>query len=221
VAAGDMNEDGTDDVVAVWRGTGGFSLGMFAGPDLAQVASAALSGIVSAAAVSMADVDGDGHLEVFEAATGDGLSFVVRALDRALQPRWETRTELAMDGSLAYPAGGPVVADLEGDGSLSVLVSTGRDVLALDARAGTVRWRMLEANPSFDGRLVTGFAAEDGDGDDRAEWPWGSACQVRRPAENRPSRCVRRGPLVAGLDEPRSGQSGPDAIGPDRSRRDS
>jgi hypothetical protein len=116
-------------------------------------------------------MSGDGHLEVFEADTGDGLSFVVRALDRALQPRWETRTELAMDGSLAYPAGGPAVADLEGDGSLSVLVSTGRDVLALDARAGTVRWRMLEANPSFDGRLVTGFAAADGDGDDRTGWP--------------------------------------------------
>ena len=77
LATGDMNEDGADDVVAVWSGTSGSSLGIFAGPDLAQLGSAPLASNGSAAAVSVADADGDGHLEIFEADAGDGSSFVI------------------------------------------------------------------------------------------------------------------------------------------------
>jgi hypothetical protein len=117
----------------------------------------------------VADADGDGHLEIFEADTGDGSSFVVHAFDRALRPLWETSLPTATDPAVAFPAGGLVLADLEGDGRPNLLVSTGRDLLALDASAGTVRWRMLEANPSLAGRLVTGFAAADTDGDGRPE----------------------------------------------------
>jgi hypothetical protein len=169
VAAADVNEDGTDDVVAVWRAGAGLWLGVFAGPNLAQYSSAQLQGNASAAALGVADADGDGHLEIFEADTGDGSSLVVRSFDRALRKRWETSTAIAIDAGTAFPAGGPIFADLQGDGGLSLLVSSGRDVLAFDVADGTIRWRMLDANPSLDGRLVTGIAAADADGDGRGE----------------------------------------------------
>ncbi|HVN32814.1 MAG TPA: FG-GAP-like repeat-containing protein, partial [Thermoanaerobaculaceae bacterium] len=170
LATGDVNEDGTDDVVAVSRGTSGLSLGIFAGPNLAQSGSIPLPGAASAAAVSVGDSDGDGHLEIFEADLGEGSPFAVRALDRALRPLWETSVPIATEPVAAFPAGGLVLADLEGDGQQSdLLVSSGRDVLALDASVGTVRWRMLEVNPSLSGRIVTGFAAADAEGDGRPE----------------------------------------------------
>ena len=59
-------------------------------------------------------------------------------------------------------------ADLEGSGVPTVMVSTGRDVVALTP-AGEVRWRMMEITPSLGGRIVTGVAAADCDGDGRSE----------------------------------------------------
>src|SRR5664280_1032742 len=61
-----------------------------------------------------------------------------------------------------------MTADLDGSGVPTVMVSTGRNVVALTP-AGEMRWRMMEINPSVAGRIVTGVAAADCDGDGRAE----------------------------------------------------
>src|SRR5664280_356343 len=61
-----------------------------------------------------------------------------------------------------------MTADLDGSGVPTVMVSTGRNVVALTP-AGDVRWQMMEINPSLAGRIVTGVAAADCDGDGHAE----------------------------------------------------
>ena len=168
-ATGDLNEDGADDVLALIPAAGGLTLTLYTGPSLTQTAAASLPGASSTAALTAGDADGDGHIEVIEVDTTDGSAQAVRCFDRALQARWDVRLPLAGDPGHPFPGGGPVVVDLDGSGMPVVVVSTGRDVVALTAMTGAVRWRMTELNPDLNGRLVTGLAAADCDGDGRAE----------------------------------------------------
>ena len=166
--AGDLNEDGADDLLALIPAPNGLTLALHVGPDLAQAATVALAGASSTAALAALDADGDGHLEVIEVDTSDGSALAVRCFTRSLTARWETRLPLAGDPGHPFPAGGPMTADLDGSGVPTVMVSTGRNVVALTP-AGEVRWQMMEINPSLAGRIVTGVAAADCDGDGHAE----------------------------------------------------
>ncbi len=167
-AAGDCNEDGADDLLALFPDAGGLSLALHTGPDLAQAAAVLLPGASSMAALTALDADGDGHLEVIEADTTDGTALAVRCLSRTLAPRWETRVPIAGDPGHPFPAGGPLVADLDGGGTPALIVSSGRDVVGLTASGG-LRWRMTEVNPSLADAIVTGIAAADCDRDGRTE----------------------------------------------------
>ena len=167
-AAGDFNEDGADDLLALIPAPAGLTLSLHLGPELAQAAAVSLSGASGTAALAALDADGDGHLDVIEADTTDGSAMAVRCFSRSLAARWETRVPLSGDSGRPFPAGGPLTADLDGSGNPTVVVSSGRDVVAL-APTGEVRWRMMALNPSLDGRIVTGVAAADCDSDGRAE----------------------------------------------------
>jgi hypothetical protein len=168
-AAGDVNEDGADDVVAVWQVGSTASLGIFAGPDLTQYGVVPIPGPASAVALTVADVNGDGHLEIVEVDSGDGSSLAARAFDRTLNPLWETSSALDNGDTPPFPAGGPIAADLAGDGDLALLVPSGHDVHAINGSSGEVRWRMADENPDFSEWVVTGIAAGDPDGDGLAE----------------------------------------------------
>lgn len=167
-AAGDLNEDGADDLLVLTPVPEGLALASHVGPDLARSAVVSLVGASSTAALAALDADGDGHLEVVEADITDGTALAVRCFTRLMTARWETRVPLSGDPGHPFPAGGPLAADLDGSGVPTVMVSTGRDVVALTL-AGGVRWRMMEINPSLGGRNVTGVAAADCDGDGRSE----------------------------------------------------
>ncbi len=168
-ATGDLNEDSADDVLTLLPVADGLTLTLNTGPSLTQTAAVSLVGASNTAALAALDLDGDGHLEVIEADTTDGSAEAIRCFDRALQARWEVRIPLAGDPGHPFPGGGPVAVDLDGSGVPTVVISTGRDVVALAAMNGAVRWRMMESNPSLTGRLVTGLAAADCDGDGSAE----------------------------------------------------
>ncbi len=167
-AAGDLNEDGSDDLVVLTPAPEGLTLAMHLGPDLTPSSSVSLAGASSTAALAALDADGDGHLEIIEADFSDGTALAVRCFSRTLVRRWETRVAITGDPGHPFPAGGPIAADLDGNRTHALVVSTGRDVVALTS-AGEVRWRMMENNPSLAERLVTGVAAADCDGDGRVE----------------------------------------------------
>ena len=167
-AAGDLNEDGADDLLALIPDGSSLKLALYTGPNLGQAGVLAIPSGSASAALSALDADGDGHLEVVEVDTGDGSASTVRCFTRALAPMWEARIPTSGDFARPYPAGGPVAADLDGTGTLSLVVSTGGDVVALTP-SGELRWRMMSANPALARRLVTGIAAADCDGDGHTE----------------------------------------------------
>ncbi|MBZ5590476.1 MAG: hypothetical protein LAO05_18145 [Acidobacteriia bacterium] len=168
-ASGDLNEDGADDLVALFPATEGLTMTVNAGPTLAKVASVALPGSSRTASLSAVDADGDEHLEIVQVDTGDGSALAVRCFDRTLHVRWSVLLPLAGDPGDPFPAGGPIAADIDGSGLPVVLASSGRDVAALEHASGAVRWQMAAVNPDLDGWHVTGIAAADVDGDGLAE----------------------------------------------------
>jgi len=178
-AAGDLNEDGTDDLVTLVQSTDGLALTLGAGPSLVTSRTVVLTGASRQAALSAVDADGDGHLEVIEADTGDGTALAVRCLDRALNLKWDVRVGQTTTAFNPFPAGGPIVVDPDGSGLPALVVSTGTDVVALEPADGAVRWRMTVVNPNLAGLYVTGIAAADVDRDGRVE----VAAGLRAPAQ--------------------------------------
>lgn len=129
--------------------------------------------------VTLADLDGDGRLEIIRPST-DGSVQVFR-FDGTPQPGWP-RTTLGW-GQIA-----PVVADLDGDGFQEILVATrgitsGGRLYAFD-RSGNV----LQGWPiSLNNNNVESVVADDLDGDGLLEiitteraWPIGRAHVLRR-----------------------------------------
>ncbi len=145
-ATGDLDGDGRDDLVAVGDLDGPRRLAWHRGPFLDQ-GSAVDLGPTSFTAVAVADADMDGSPEVLVASLDWAGLLEVHGFDNQLVPRFAASESLAPVGESPFPAGGPLVVDLEGDGPRELLVAGGSDLVALDAATGALRWRLSTCCP--------------------------------------------------------------------------
>ncbi len=107
------------------------------------------------ASAAVADVDGDGRLEVFGVANYWGAF----CLDYAGQEKWTRR--IAEHGA-SYPA----IADVDGDDTLDVVVALGPAMRCFNARTGRDKWQFRVADGYY---IVSSPGVADFDGDGRLE----------------------------------------------------
>lgn len=110
----------------------------------------------TSAAVTIADVDADDQADVYAADVTGGI-VSLRRLSTSLDLAWEA--VLGPSGpDEPFPAGGPLAANLDDDAPLEIVVSTGTDLVALDAQTGAEMWRMSQTAPELGSGSVGGFA---------------------------------------------------------------
>lgn len=130
---------------------------------------------------ALADIDRDGRDEIFigvdstPGGTTDHAGGLLRALDwraSGVVQLWERRTGDVIDSS-------PVIVDLDGDGTLDVVVGSGHDYLNADSRK-VWAWRATDGTPlagwpvSTGGEVFSSPAVADIDADGRPEVVVGS-----------------------------------------------
>ncbi|MFZ5786945.1 MAG: PQQ-binding-like beta-propeller repeat protein [Acidobacteriota bacterium] len=153
--AGHLSGSGGDEVAAFERSAAGqWAISVFSG--FAKVATFPIPIQPSSAAVTIADADSDDQAEVYAADVSAG-SVTLRRLTSSLALEWETSLGPA-GPEQPFPAGGPLAANLDDDAPLEVVVSTGADLVALDAQTGAEIWRMSQTAPELGDGRVNGFA---------------------------------------------------------------
>ncbi len=136
-----------------------------------------------ASSPALADLDGDGALEVLAAAShpdlandaipGTGLLYALRG-DGRVMPGWPVRPVLWQDQATAVDGpirGSPVASDLDGDGQLEVLIAALKSVYVYRANGS-----LFTYPTSTSANVWAAPAVADTDGDGRVEiWIGGSA----------------------------------------------
>ncbi len=174
IALGDIDNDGDLDALVTVYGEG---ISLFRNEGTAQVASfvqdneaLTISGALgNSAGITMADVDGDGFIDLVVGGYDGTLDFF--AGDGAFGFAEQTGTDNPFDGIDHYSSSSPGLADLNGDGFLD-LVSGGQNgrFYYFEGGAGGFTEKTGADNPlgafrNYGGGNTVSFADVDGDGD--------------------------------------------------------
>ena len=113
--------------------------------------------------LAAADIDGDGDGEVVSIVRGASPNETsVTVLDHNGNPVWRKTVP-----GIGSNSDGPVLADLDGDGTMEIIIRFGNSLATTMLRAynydGTVRWTKA-ANSSFGGYVLPAVGDIDGDG---------------------------------------------------------
>ncbi len=157
-AAGDLDADGADDLVqssnvdvVAWNGTNGDEMWRYARPDH-----------VAFSHVTLNDVDGDGSLEV-----------VVTSLDGWLLALDGSTGEVEWSVELHGQPGSPVVADVDGDGHVEVLLAVSGELRAYGPGGEVVGPEVEPCVPAADNEVACNGIDDNCDGrvDERTSAP--------------------------------------------------
>jgi hypothetical protein len=177
VAAGDVNGDGTADILTVSDGaTSAAHVRVFSGVDLSELHSfLPFSGATGGVSVAAGDVNGDGRADII---VGAAINSHVKAFDSA------TLAELG--SFLAYPGflGGVTVAagDINNDGFADIITGAGASVPHVKVFDGltNAELRSFLAYPAFPGGVTVAAGDVNNDGfDDIITGAGGSAPHVK------------------------------------------
>ena len=200
-ATGDLNADGRDDAVIVESTPGEAILAIYTGPDLAPAGRVSLGPPPLSAALAVGDADGDGVLEVYVVVATTDRGVIVRSFSHTLLPGWETTIAAGPVPADPFPAGGPVLCDLDGDAGLEILLSTGSDVVALDPSEGTELWHLGGTWPELSEWTVSGLSAGDVTGGVSAEAALGLRSR-HDPSTGRVALLASDGKILWEVDTP-------------------
>jgi hypothetical protein len=163
IATGDLNEDGAMDTVIACSAPNIVRI-VFGLPGVGFAPRVTLPGVTDLFAIELADLDQDGHLDLIGSQTeGDALLVLPGQGDGSFGP------------AASYPADGPDilhVADVDGDGWLDVLVTSGaasssrEAALFAGSAGGSLRFLGSRAMPAH----VTGIELADLDRDGRPDY---------------------------------------------------